>query len=50
MADLIGFIVAFIIVYGIPYHLSKKADARKETEMYNGLKEKQQSETDKWRR
>ena len=50
MADLIGFIVAFIIVYGIPYHLSKKEDARKETEMYNGLKEKQQSETDKWRR
>lgn len=50
MAEAIGYIIAFIIVYGIPYHLSKKADTHRREEMYNGLNEKQKSETDKWRR
>lgn len=49
MARNIGCIIAFILVYGIPYYLGKKKAAREREEMYNGLNRKQQNETDKWR-
>ena len=50
MAQLIGCLVAFIIVFGIPYHLSKKEESRKRQNMYNNLNNKSVDEMEKWRR
>lgn len=50
MGEAIGSIVAFIIVFGIPYHLQKKEESRKRRDMYNNLNRKSVDEMDKWRR
>ena len=48
MAELIGFIVAMIIVYGIPYSISKKEEHKRLEDLYNG--KSKSDDTDKWRR
>lgn len=50
MAQLIGYLVAFIIVFGIPYHLNKKEESRKRQNMYNNLNKKSVDEMEKWRK
>lgn len=50
MAQLIGSIIAFIIVFGIPYHISKKEESRKRQDMYNNLNKKSVDEMEKWRK
>lgn len=50
MAQLIGSIIAFIIVFGIPYHISKKEESRKRHDMYNNLNKKSVDEMEKWRK
>ena len=50
MAESIGAIVAFILVYGIPWFLSKKAESRKRQDMYNNLNKKSVDEMEKWRK
>ncbi len=50
MAESIGAIVAFIIVFGIPWYLSKKEESRKRQDMYNNLNKKSVDEMDKWRK
>ena len=47
MAQAIGSIIAFIIVFGIPYHISKKEESQKRRDMYNNLNKKSVDETDK---
>ena len=50
MAEAIGTILAFILVFGIPYHLNKKEESRKRRDMYNNLNKKSVDEMDKWRK
>lgn len=50
MIESIGYIIAFIIVFGIPYHLSKKEESRKRRDMYNNLNKKSVDEMEKWRK
>ena len=50
MAQLIGSIIAFIIVFGIPYHISKKEESQKRRDMYNNLNKKSVDEMEKWKR
>lgn len=50
MIESIGYIIAFIIVFGIPYHLSKKEESRKRRDMYNNLNKKSVDEMGKWRK
>jgi preprotein translocase subunit YajC len=33
-------LIAFIIVFGIPYYLSQKEESRKRQDMYNNLNKK----------
>mgnify|MGYP004527917031 CR=1 FL=1 len=50
MAEFIGCLVAFILVYGIPWMYSRKEESRKRRDMYNGLNKQAQNETDRWRK
>ena len=53
MAESIGAIVAFILVYGIPWFLSKKAEARKREEFYNSIVNKDKNSynnIEKWKK
>lgn len=45
-----AYLIAFIIVFGIPYYLSKKGESRKRQDMYNNLNKKSVDEMEKWRR
>lgn len=45
-----AYLIAFIIVFGIPYYLNKKEEARKRRDMYSGLNQKSRDEMEKWRR
>lgn len=46
----IGSIIAFIIVFVIPYFMGKKEDSRKSNEMYNRLNKQSHDEMEKWMR
>ena len=48
MAELIGFIVAMIVVYGIPHIIDKKEEHKRLEDLYNG--KSKSDDTDKWRR
>lgn len=50
MAQAIGSIVAFIIVFWIPYLISKKNESYNRTNMYNNLNKQSRDEMEKWRR
>lgn len=50
MAQLIGWSIAFFIVFGIPYHLNNKEESRKRQNMYNNLNKKSVDEMEKWRK
>lgn len=50
MAQAIGSIVAFIIVFGIPYLISKKNESYNRTNMYNNLNKQSRDEMEKWRK
>lgn len=50
MAQAIGSIVAFIIVFGIPYLISKKNESYNRTNMYNNLNKQSRDEMEKWKR
>ena len=45
-----AYLIAFIIVFGIPYYLNKKEESRKRQDMYNNLNKKSVVERDKWRK
>ena len=45
-----AYLIAFIIVFGIPYYLSQKEESRKRQDMYNNLNKKSIDEMEKWRR
>lgn len=46
----ISYLIAFIIVFGIPYYLEKKRESRKRRDMYNNLNKKSVDEMEKWRK
>ena len=50
MPQTIGSIIAFIIVFGIPYYISKKEESQKRRDMYNNLNKKSVDEMEKWKR
>lgn len=50
MADLISFVISFIIVVAIPYYFSKRADERQSRETYRKLNKQSQNEMEKWRK
>ena len=45
-----GYILLFIVVFYIPWHLNNKEEERKRKEMYNSLNKKSVDEMEKWRR
>ena len=45
-----AYLIAFIIVFGIPYYLSQKEESRKRQDMYNNLNKKSVDEMVKWRK
>lgn len=45
-----AYLIAFIIVFGIPYYLSQKEESRKRQDMYNILNKKSVDEMEKWRK
>ena len=45
-----AYLIAFIIVFGIPYYLSQKEESRKRKDMYDNLNKKSVDEMDKWRK
>ena len=45
-----AYLIAFIIVFGIPYLIDKKEEARKRQDMYNNLNRKSVDEKEKWRK
>lgn len=45
-----GYILLFIVLFIIPWHLNNKEEARKREEMYNNLNKKSVDEMEKWRR
>lgn len=50
MVELISYLIAFGIVFGIPYYFSKKDEARKREEMYRKLNKQSHDEMEKWRK
>lgn len=50
MVEFISDIIALIIVFGIPYLISKKNESYNRTNMYNNLNKKSVDEMEKWRR
>lgn len=50
MARDIAAIIAFLIVFGIPYIISKKEEAKKREDMYNNLNNQSKDEMEKWRK
>lgn len=49
MAELIGYLVAFGIVFGIPYMISRKEEHKRLEELYKP-KDNNDHSTDEWRR
>lgn len=47
---IMAYLIAFIIVFGIPYYFNKKEESRKRQDMYNNLNKKSIDEMEKWRR
>lgn len=45
-----AYLIAFIIIFGIPYYLSQKEDSRKRRDTYNNLNKQSHDEMEKWRR
>lgn len=45
-----AYLIAFIIVFDIPYYLSQKEESRKRQDMYNNLNKKSVDEMEKWRK
>lgn len=45
-----AYLIAFIIVFGIPYLIDKKEESRKRQDMYNNLNRKSVDEMEKWRK
>lgn len=50
MVELIGFLVAMLVVYIIPYFVDKNNSETRRKNTENYLKNKQMEETEKWRR
>ncbi len=50
MGEAIGSIIGFIIVFGVPWYLSKKREEEQRRDMYRDLQKKHDAEVEKWRR